>query len=75
MEKQQLESHFTLESKSYEIYEITLSPNLLKEHFSSEESFYCKICDNLIVDISQCGKCDILYCKKDISLKLETTEN
>jgi len=75
MDKQVLESNFTPDPNSDELEEITINTNLIKEHFSSEENFYCKICYNLIVNISQCSNCESLYCKKCISSKLETNEN
>jgi len=72
---QQLDSNFTLDLNSEDFEDFSISPKLLKESFSSQENFYCKICNNLIVNISQCGKCEILYCKKCIAAKLETNEN
>lgn len=74
-DKQELENNFTLEDYIDEIKEISLSKTLLKEHFSSEENFFCKLCDNIIVNITQCSVCEILYCKKCITIKLETGEN
>lgn len=72
--KQELESHFSLDPHAEALEEITLSTKLLKEHFSSEENFFCKLCNNLIVSISQCAKCEILYCKRCISAKLEVSD-
>ena len=73
-DKQELETNFTLDPNAEELEEIILSTNLLKEHFSSEENFFCKLCNNIIVNITQCAKCEILYCKKCISSKQETSE-
>ncbi len=72
--KQELEGLFSLDTHEQELEEITLSTKLLKEHFSSEENFFCRLCDNLIVNICQCAKCEILYCKRCISAKLETND-
>lgn len=69
-----MESNFSLDPNAEELEEITLNKSLLKEHFSSEENFFCKICDKLIVNITQCAKCEILYCKRCISTKLESSE-
>lgn len=70
-----MNNNFSLENNFENWEEITLKPELLKEHFSSQENFYCKLCDNLIVKITQCAKCETLFCKKCISKKLESNEN
>ena len=54
--------------------EISLSPRLIKDNFSSENIFHCKICENLIINITQCGKCENLFCKKCINLKLQEND-
>jgi len=71
----EINKHFTLETENKDIEEIVLSTKLLKEHFSSQENFYCKICFNLVVNVKQCKNCEILFCKKCIEHRIKQDEN
>lgn len=75
LDPSEINKHFTLETENKDIEEIVLSTKLLKEHFSSQETFYCKICYNMVVNVTQCNSCEILYCKKCIENRLKNDEN
>ena len=76
LDPEEIQKHFTQETSEEEtIQEIVLSSKLLKERFSSQETFYCKICFNIVVNVSQCNSCEILYCKKCIEHRCQTDEN
>ena len=76
LDPEEIGKHFTLETSEEDtIQEIVLSSKLLKEHFSSQETFYCKICYNIVVNVTQCNSCEILYCKKCIEHRTLTDEN
>ena len=76
IDPEEIQRHFTLETSEEDtIQEVVLRTKLLKEHFSSQETFYCKICYNIVVNVTQCNSCEILYCKKCIEHRVQTDEN
>lgn len=74
LDQSEINKYFILDTENKEIEETVLSKKLLKEHFSSEETFYCKICYNLVVNVTQCSNCEILFCKKCIELRTKENE-
>ena len=76
IDPEEIQKHFTPELLETEtIQEIVLCTKLLKERFSSQETFYCKICNNIVVNVTQCNSCETLYCKKCIDYRIKYDEN
>jgi hypothetical protein len=71
----EINNHFLLETEDKDIDEIVLCPKLLKENFSSQENFYCKICLNIVVNVTQCNNCENLFCRKCIDNLINSDEN